>query len=253
MWKKKEAKKEEKVEVKEEESVLKELCGDDAQLYDFLTNHLVVDPAAGISEESLDILTEAGEKSGNFTQALDKAIFEGAQNAEEREKYIKVIQNLASKAIHAMELEKEKAEKEGLADRTVSLVRKIEKQKFMIERAEDIINVASKFYNEKLLELEENVKREARAVARRNTEMEEQRIGETEKASRETRKKERSKMGGEERKEAERQDKIEELAAEERKEARAAARRNTEIDEQRIGETEKVDRDARKNERLGNK
>jgi len=191
MWKKKETKKEEQVEEQVEKSLLQELCGDDAQLYDFLTNHLVIDPAAGISEESLDFLTAEGEKSGNFTQAVDKAIFEGAQKPEERERYIKVIQDLASKTIHTTELEKEKCEKEGLTDRAASLAHRIEKQQFLSDRAKDIINVASRFYNENLLELEENVRREARAVTRRNTEMEEQRTGETEKAEREARKKER--------------------------------------------------------------
>ena len=66
MWKKKEEKKGEvKGEVKEE-SLLKVLCGDDAKLYDFLNNYLLLDPLAGISKNGLDILTEEGEKNGNF-------------------------------------------------------------------------------------------------------------------------------------------------------------------------------------------
>ena len=183
MWKKKEEKKEEK-----EESLLKELCGDDAKLYDFLNKYMYEKPLAAISKKDLDILTEEAEKSGSFRPAVDKAIFEAAQNPGERERYIKVIQNLASKTMHAAEQEKEKVEKEGLTDRAASLGRRIENQKFMAERAEDIINVASKFYNEKLVELGENVRREARKKERTGAEWGERRTGELEKAGREARK-----------------------------------------------------------------
>ena len=186
MWKKKEKKKEEK-----EESLLTELCGDDAKLYDFLSNSLYLHPLEAISKKDLDILTEEAEKSGNFMPAVDKAIFEAAQNPGEREIYIKVIQNLASKTIHATEQEKEKVEKEGLTDRAASLWRRIENQKFMSERAEDIINVASQFYNEKLVELGEDVRREGRREERKEAEREESRMRELEKAGREARKEER--------------------------------------------------------------
>jgi hypothetical protein len=246
MWKKKEEKKEEK-----EESLLKELCGDDAKLYDFLSKYLYLNPLAAISKKDLDILTEEAEKSGNFRPAVDKAIFEAAQNAGERERYIKVIQNLASKTIHATEQEKEKVEKEGLTDRAASLGRRIENEKFMSERAEDVINVASKFYNEKLVELGENVRREARGAERREAEREERRTGDLEKAGREARKKERRKMGREEKREAKKQDKREELAAEERKEERGEERKEAEREERRIGEREKARREARKKERRG--
>jgi hypothetical protein len=186
MWKKKEEKKEEK-----EESLLKELCGDDAKLYNFLSNYLYLNPLAAISKKDLDILTEEAEKSGNYRPAVDKAIFEAAQNPGERERYIKVIQNLATKAKNATEQEKEKVEKEGLTDQAASLGRRIKNDKFMSERAEEIIDVASKFYNEILVELGENVKRGARGEERRKAEREERRIGELEKAEREARKKER--------------------------------------------------------------
>ena len=186
MWKKKEEKKEEK-----EESLLKELCGDDAQLYDLLSNYLYENPLAAVSKEDLDILTGQAEKTGNFRPAVDKAIFEATQNPAERERYIRVIQNLASKTMHATEQEKEKVEKEGLTDRAVSLGRRIENQKVMGERTEDIINVASKFYNEKLVELGENVGREARRKEREGAEWGERRTEELEKAGREARKKER--------------------------------------------------------------
>ena len=247
MWKKKEEKKEEK-----EESLLKELCGDDAKLYDFLSNYMYEHPLAAISKKDLDILTEEAEKSGNFRPAVDKAIFEAAQNPGERERYIRVIQNLASKTIHATEQEKEKVEKEGLTDRAASLGRRIENQKFMSERAEDIINIASKFYNEKLLELGEDERREARGKERKRAESDEWRIGGLEEAGRDARKKERREMGRAEKREAEKQDKREELAAEERKVARGEERKEAEREELRIGELEKAEREERKKERKGN-
>ena len=247
MWKKKEKKKEEK-----EESLLTELCGDDAKLYDFLSNFLYLNPLAAISKKDLDILTEEAEKSGNFGPAVDKAIFEAAQNPGERERYIKVIQNLASKTIHATEQEKEKVEKEGLTDLAASLGRRIEYQKFMSERAEDIINVASKFYNEKLMELGENVRREARGEERRGAEREESRKEELEKAGREVRKNKRRGMGRKEKREAKKQDKREELAAEERKQARREERRGAEREESRKEELEQAGREVRKNKRRGN-
>ena len=246
MWKKKEEKKEEK-----EESLLKELCGDDAKLYDFLSMYMYENPLSAIPQKDLDIVTEEAEKSGNFRPAVDKAIFEAAQNPGERERYMKVIQNLASKTIRATEQEKEKVEKEGLIDYAASLGRRIENQKFMSERAEDIINVASKFYNEKLVELEENVRREARGKERRIAEGEERKTGELEKAGREARKKERREMGREEKRESEKQDKREELAAEERKEARGEERKEAEREERRTEELEKAGREARKKERRG--
>ena len=100
MWKKKEAKKQKKKE--QEPSLLKDLCGSDAQLYDFLRFYLYETPLTAISKKDLDILAEEAEESGNFRVAVDKAIFEGAQNPGERERYIKVIQNLASKTIHCL-------------------------------------------------------------------------------------------------------------------------------------------------------
>ena len=247
MWKKRGEKKEEK-----EEGLLKELCGDDAKLYDVLSNYIYEKPLAAISKKDLDSLTEEAEKSANFRPAVDKAIFEAAQNPGERERYIKVIQNLASKTIHATEQEKEKVEKEGLTDQAASLGRRIEDQKFMSERAEDIINVASKFYNEKLVELGENVRREARAEERKEAKREEWRAGDLEKAGRAARKKERRKMGREEKREAKKQDKREEHAAEGRKEASREERKEAEREEKRTGDLEKAGRAARKKERKGN-
>jgi hypothetical protein len=254
-WKKKDKNKEEKeekkgvIEEKKEESVLKELCGDDVKLYDFLSHYLYENPFTAISEKELNTLTEEAEKSGNFLPAMDKAIFESAQNPGERERYIKVIQNLASKTLHKAEQEKEKAEKEGNTGWAASLERRIEDQKFLNERTENIINVASEFYKEKLMELGEDVKRKARAEERRQSERDEWRIGEREEAEREARKKEEKMMGRDERREAEKQDKREELAAAERKEARAEERRKAEREERRIKEQEEAEREERKGER----
>ena len=244
MWKKEEE--------KEEESLLKELCGDDAELYYLLSRYLYFNPLAAISEKDLDILTEEAGKSGDFRPAVDKAIFEGAQKPGERERYIKVIRNLALKAIHAMEQEKEKVEKEGLTDQAARLGRRTGDYNFMSERTEDIINVASKFYNERLVELGEEAGREARGKERERAQNDEWRIGDLDKAEREARKEERGKMGREEKREAEIQDEREELAAEGRKEARGEERREAEMEEGRIGELEKAEREARKKERRGN-
>jgi colicin import membrane protein len=256
MWKKKEKKQEEKEEKKqeekEEESLLEELCGDDAELFNLLSRYLYFNPVAAISEKGLDILTEEAEKSGDFRPAVDKAIFEGAQNPGERERYIKVIRNLALKAIHAIEQEEEKVEKEGLTDQAASLGRRTENYRVMSERTEDIINVASKFYNERLVELGEEARREARREERQRTQIEEGRTLYLEKAEREARKKERGKMGREEKREAEIQDKREELAADERKKAGEEERKDAEMEERRIGELEKAEREARKKERGGN-
>ena len=244
---KKKEEKEEKVE-----SLLKELCGDDTKLYNFLSIRLYLNPLAAISKKDLDILIEEAEKSGDFRPAMDKAIFESAQNMGKRERYIKVIQNIASKTIHTTEQEKEKIEKEGHTDQAASLEKKIEKNKFMSEKAEDIINVAFKFYHEILVGVGENTRREKRGKERSGAEWEERRIEELEKAGREARKKERKGMGRKERRVSKRQDKREELAAEERKEARKEERKEGEREERRIEELEKAGREARKKERKGN-
>ncbi len=257
MWHKREKKKEEKEEKEEkkeekEKTLLQELCGDDAELYAFLRNYLYFNPLAAISQKDLDILTGEAEKSGNFRPAVDKAIFEASQNPGERESYIKAIQSLASQAIHATEQEKGKLEKEGLTDRAANLGRRIEDHEFMSERVEDIIDVASRFYNEKLVELGEDVRREARREEKKEAEREEMRTGDREKAGREAKKEERRKMGREEKREAEKQDKREELAAEEAKEARREKKEEAEREETRIGDLEKAEREARKEERRGN-
>ncbi|MFC1979009.1 hypothetical protein ACFLVP_03380 [Chloroflexota bacterium] len=248
-WKKKEQKIEQKKAEKKEENLLKELCGDDAKLCDLLSSLLYINPLTAISKKDLDILTEEAGKSGNFGPAVDKAIFEATQNPGERERYIKVIQNLLPKTIHAMEQQKEKAEKEGLTSHAAYLGSRIENQKFISERAEVIINIASKYYNEKLVIQGEDARRKARGEEKREAKREEERIEKLEEAEREARKEQRRGMGGEEKREAKKQDERKELAAEERKQERGEIIIEAEREEERIGEMEEVEREARKEER----
>jgi hypothetical protein len=236
----------------QEESLLKELSGDDAKLYDFLSRYLYENPLVNVSKEDLDILIKEAEKSGDFRPAIDKAIFDGAQKPGEREKYVKVLQNLASKTMYATEKEKERAGKEGLTAQAASLGRRIESEKFMSERAEDIIDVASKFYNERLIELGENVRREARKDQRTDAEWAEKRTVELEKAGREASRQERKTMGKEEKKEAEKRYKIEEQAAKDRKKVRAEEKKEAQREEKRTSELEKTEREARKKGRKEN-
>jgi hypothetical protein len=240
MWKRK------KKEQKKEQNLLKDLCGDDGKLYDLLSTSLYMNPLTAISKKDLDIIIEEAEKSGNFSAAVDKAIFEATQNPGERERYTKVIQNLLPKTIHVMEQEKKKAEKEGNTNHAAYLGSKIEKQKFINERAEEVINVASEYYNEMLVGLGEDVKRKAREDERVAEKREEERIEEREKAEREASKAQRKGVGREEKREAKKQDKREELAAKQRKEVREDERRAVERKEVRIGDQEKAEREARR-------
>jgi len=194
-----------------EENLLKELCGDDAELYDFLGSSLYMYPTAAISKKDLKILMNEAEKSikdknyeevtWKYRLVVDKAIFEATQNPRERGRYIKAIQDLASKAVHAIEEAKEMVEKEGLTDYATSLGRRIENYEFMSKRIEDVIDVASYFYKERLETLGEQEKRAVRIEKMR-------------------------KMGKEEKEEAEREEKrIEERETEKREERREARKK----------------------------
>jgi len=158
-------------EEKKEESWLQQLCGSDVKLYDVLATSLYMDPIAAIPKEDLGILIEAAEKSvkdenyeeaiGKYRWALDKAIFEATQHQEEKDRYIKLIQDLASKSTQATEKVREKAEKEG---RTAfsGLGRSPEYCKFVSERIEDVLEVAGHFYGEKLKTVGEKERGEGR-------------------------------------------------------------------------------------------
>jgi hypothetical protein len=229
--------------------LLKELCGSDDRLYAVLSHYLYETPWAAISRKELDVLIKEAEEGGKFRSALDKAIFEGAQEPGERERYIEVIRNLVSKSIRATEQEIGRLEKEGLAERAGFLAKGIEDQRFISERAGDVLDVASRFYDEKLLEQEEDESRMARKEERLRVEREEKRIGEQEETRREARRRDRRKMGRRERREAKRRDRQEDLAAAGKKAAREEAKKEAEREEDRIAENEKSRRDARREAR----
>jgi vacuolar-type H+-ATPase subunit I/STV1 len=163
MWRKKEEK---------EESLLKKLCGDDAKLYDLLASNLYDDPVAAIPKTDLETLIEEAEKSikddnceeamQKYRTALDKAIFEATQNPGEGDRPSKVIQNLASKTSKVTEKVKERKEKEGLTDYVARLERNIEHYGLISGRTENLIKVASHFYDEQLKALGEKKTREKR-------------------------------------------------------------------------------------------
>ncbi|MGD8545717.1 MAG: hypothetical protein PVH12_06025 [Candidatus Bathyarchaeota archaeon] len=251
MWKKK---KEEK-----EEDLLKELCGDDAKLYDFLGSTLYVDPLAAISKKDLKILVEEAEKSvkdGNYEEAVrkyrvvvDKAIFEAAQNPGERGRYIELIQDLVSKAVHAIEKAKEKVEKKGPTEYATSFERGIENYKFMSERIDDVVNVAAHYYNEKLAMLEDVERREARRekILAIETEAATEARGEVKR--REVRRKERKEMGREARREAEKEEKRIKEREEKGREARKEKIRDMEQEERQEAWGDKERREARRKKR----
>ena len=249
MFKIKEDKKEEI-----EESLLKELCGDDAKLYDLLSRRLYLDPIAAIPNADLESLIEEAEKSiedenyhkvmQKYRTALDKALFEATQNLGERARYIKVIQDLASSAAKVREKVEEKGEKEGFA--SSSLEGRIKYYEFMSERIEDVIKIASLFYNERLEVLGVVERRVSRRKERDKAEKEEERAGKEAKERREARRKE---MGRGERREAKKEDKREEEKEKERRGARREDAIEAEREENRIDEREKERREARRKEK----
>ena len=157
---------------KKEESWLQQLCGDDVKLYDVLSSSLYMDPIAGMPKQDLGMLIEAAEKSVKdedyekairlYRSAADKAIFEATQHQEEKDRYIRIIQDLAAKRAQATEKLKEKVEKEGLTDRLAALERGTEDSKFLSERIQDVLEVACHFYDERLKMLGEKERKEGR-------------------------------------------------------------------------------------------
>lgn len=148
-----------------EEDLLKQKCGGDTELYAFLCHTLYVDPIAAMSKSDLAVLIEEAEKSvedenyrdalRKYQSAVNKAVFEATQNPGEKGRYIKAIQNLAPKTAKVIEKVKEKAEKEGLAERARYLEEEIRNYEFLSERIEDVIKVASLYYNERLEKVRE--------------------------------------------------------------------------------------------------
>jgi hypothetical protein len=252
MWKKKEEKKEEK-----EEDLLKKLCGEDTKLYDLLSQSLYLDPKASISKTDLKILVEEAEKSvgaedyreamAKYRSALDKAIFEATQNPGEIDRYIKVIQDLASKNAKVIEKAKEKGEKEGFA--SPSLGGRMKYYESMSERSEDVIRIASLFYNERLEEFGESARALGREARRGKRQDAERAVEREETEAKEKREARRKGMEKGERKEAGREDKEIEKKEKERGETRRKERIEAEREEDRIEENEKERREARRKER----
>ena len=234
-----------------EESLLKELCGDDVKLYDFLSRRLYFDPITAIPNVDLESLIEDAEKSiedenyhkvmQKYRTALDKALFEATQNLGERARYIKVIQDLASRAAKIRE---KVEEKEGFTSSSLEGI--IKYNEFMSERIEDVIKIASLFYNERLEVLGAAERRVVRRKERDKAEMEKQR---EEREAKEGRQARRREMGGRERREAEKEDKREEKKEKERREIRREEAIEAERQENRIDEREKERRDARRKEK----
>jgi hypothetical protein len=200
---------------KKEESWLQQLCGGDVKLYDVLSSSLYLDPIAGLPKEDLGILTEAVEKSVKdedyeeairlYRSAVDKAIFEATQHQEEKDRYIKVIQDLVSKRARATEKLKEKAEKEGLTDRVAALERGTEGSKFLSERIEDVLEVASHFYGERLKTMGEKEREEGRLQEKSERRGKERAEAEKEEKRDKKEEKERREKGVEEDREEERE------------------------------------------------
>jgi hypothetical protein len=247
-WKKKTTGKIEEPEEKKEANLLQELCGDDAELHGFVSNYLCVNPLTAISNNTLDSLIAAGDKDGDYRPALDKAIFEASQNPGETEKYLAVIQDITAKAIPAIEKEKAAAEKAGLADRAAFLGNRIEAQRLLQKRVGDILDISSKYYHERLLELGEDARRAERTEQRREAESKEWRTGLAERAAHEARKQAIKRMGRAERKEAEKQEQRDEAAEQERRNAREEQRRETDLEDREEEDLEKAEREARQKE-----
>jgi len=159
-------------EEKNEESWLQQLCKGDVRLYDVLSSSLYLDPIAGLPKEDLGMLIEAAEKCVKdedyeeairlYRSTVDKAIFEATQHQEEKDRYIKAIQDLVSNRAQATEKLKEKVETEELTDRVAALERGIEDSKFLSERIEDVLEVACHFYGERLKTMGEKGREEGR-------------------------------------------------------------------------------------------
>ena len=248
------SKKEEKYQ-----DLLVALCGNDVEMYRLLTRHLYIDPAVATLKNDLGILTEQAEKSineGNLQEAMDryqlavdKALFDATQNPGEKDRYVAVIKDLASKTTDVTKKLKEELEKEGLVGYASSLEGRIGDYRFMTERIDDVIKTASLFYNERLEELKAGEMREAKEKERHKAAREEEKQEEKEKEASKERREERKQMGRDERREAKRKDKKEEKREKEKRETRKEEREATEIEEDKKQREEDEKREARRKER----
>jgi hypothetical protein len=249
MWRRKREKK-----VEKEEDLLKKLCGNDTELYDLLSKSLYLNPNTAIPKTDVKILVEEAEENigvedyrgamAKYRRALDKAIFEASQNPGETSRYVQVIRDLALKNAKAIAKAEEKGEKNGFA--SPSLEGRIRYYESMSGRSEDVIRIASLYYNEILEESDASAQAlalEERRERRRDAEIEEETKETEAKERREARIK---RMGKEERKEAEREEKETEKKEEERRAERRKEEMKTEREEDKIEEER---RKARSKER----
>jgi hypothetical protein len=191
-------------------SLLEELCGSDTELYNVLKYLLFINPIAGISKKDLDVLLEETKKNVKelsyemvvleYRKVVDKAIFEASQNLEDRSRYIIIIKDLLSKILNVTEKEKEKLEKSGLTDMVTRLGNRINYWRIVSKRIEDIVTIATSYYNERLMILGENQRRVRRREARhvmgieekKEADLEEDRITKREDEDRNRRREERA-------------------------------------------------------------
>lgn len=239
----------EREEKKPEQTLLQELCGADESLYTLLRSYLYHKPLAAISKKDLDSLVAEAERTGDYRQAIDKAVFQGAQTHEQEGKPVEVVRRIATQAMHAAEQSRDRQEKEGLSERAASMQRKVDEYRLMAERAAEVLAIASQYYGERLIESDEDARREARDDKRRRTEREERVTREREAQERTTRRQKRKRMSWGERREAKSRAKMEDKAAEKERESREKERAQVEREEQRIEEEEKKSREARKRDR----
>lgn len=241
------------------QDLLGALCGNDVEMYRLLTRHLYVDPTVATLKSDLGILTEQAEKSineGNLQEAMDKyqlavdkALFNATQNPGEKDRYVAVIKDLASKTTDVTKKLKEELEKEGLVGYASSLEGRIKDYRFMTERIDDVIKTASLFYKERLEELKAGEMREAREKERFEASREEEREEVKERETAKARREERKKMGRGDRREAEREDKRKQQSEKEKRETRQKEREATEIEEDKKQREEDEKREARRKER----
>lgn len=235
------------------------LCGNDVELCRLLTRHLYVDPTVATLNSDLKIVTEQAEESiseGNYRDAMDKyqlavdkAIFDAAQNPGEKGRYVELIKDLAAKTANVTEKLKEELEKEGLVEYASSLERRIADYRFMSERIDDVIRTASLFYKERLEELKAGEIRGEREKERHEATRKEEREEEKERETAKVRREERKKMGRDERREAEREDKRKEQTEKEKREAKQKKREATEMEEDKKQREEDEKREVRRKER----
>jgi len=236
-------------EEEQQQTLLEELCKGDEALLSVLRSYLYHKPLAAISKKELDILIEEAERSGDFRQAIDKAIFEGSQNPEERNQRAESVRDVASRAMRAAELAKGRVSREGLAERAASFGRKIEEYRFMVERTDDILDVASTYYDERLVESQEAARRQTRLEARRETARDERAADKREEGEEAARRRARRKLSRTERREAKKQEKLERAAAKARRKAADESRAEAEQEERRVEERESAAREERKRAR----